>query len=188
MLGFAPLWNQNAPSGVSLPDTFCKETSSWLKNIAHHPSETSASPSLNQPAILASSSAVWLSQWLCCCGSCLATATWARKTAVTPTTSRLKRLSHLRLLTPSHQPRLIQSPRHLPIRSHPRLLTLSRLRPLTRHLPHLRQPLPTRNTAGLRAYTDLSTLGGHRRVPALFSFAQAGYATAPKLPTGMTLC
>lgn len=187
MLGFASQWNQNAPGCVTLPDTFCKETASCLINIAH-PSVTFPSPN---PAISALSSAGLLSRWLCCCGLFSATARQnLRLTAARPILSPWKRrrllIQWLQLrLTPLHQPRLILSPRPLPIRSRLRLLTLSRLRPLTRHLPHHQQPLPTRNFAGLRAIADHLILGGHRAVSALFSFAQS---TAPKLPTGMTLC
>lgn len=180
-------WNQNALSRVSLADTFCKETATCLINIAH-PNVTCLS--LN-PATPVLSSVVLSSRWLCCFGSCLAKARprlWTmaarRILSLWKRPLRLIRLPQLRL-TPSHQPRLILSPRHLPIQSPLRPLTLSRLRRLTRHLPHLRQRLPTRNTAGLRAGIDLSNLGGHHAVSALFSFAQI---TARKLPTGMTLC
>ncbi len=189
MLASSPPRNQNAHSRVTLPDTFCKETASCLTNIAH-PSVTRPSPN---PATPVSSSAVLSPQSRCCCGLCSAKARpRLLTTAARPTPSRWKRLRQLRLiqwlqhlLTLSHQPRLTPSPRPLPIRSPLRLLILSRLRPLTRHLPHLRQHLPTRNTAGLRAGFDLTNLGGHRAVSALFSFAQT---PAPKLPTGMTLC
>lgn len=190
MAGFAPLWNQNGLSRVILADTFCKETASCLTNIAH-PKVMCLSPN---PATSALSSAVLSSRWLCCFGSSLATERPRRRTTTArPTLSQLK--LPLRLiqwpqlrLTPLHQPRLTPSLRLLPIRSLPRPLIQSRLRPLTRHLPRLRQPLLTRNTAGLRASIDNLILGGHRAVSALFSYPQMAPAAAVKLPTGMTLC
>ena len=184
MLGFAPQWNQNGFSRVTFADTFCKETASCPTNIAP------PSPTRPGPATSASSSVALLLRWRCCFGSSLATNRKPVLTAVArPILSRLKR--PLRL-TPSRQPRLIQlhQPRLTLSRPHRLIqlrqlrLTLSRLRPLTqlsRPQPHLL----IRNTAGLRAGTDLSLLGGHHAVSALFSFA---HIAAPKLPTGMTLC
>ena len=178
MAGFSNLWNQNAVSRVTLSDTFCKETASCLINIAH----PSVIRPLPNPATPDSSLAALSSRLRCCFGSCLAKAPQLQLTTM---------LAVRPILSPLKHPR-----RHLLIRSHLlrltqlRLLRLTRLRlrPLTRHLPPLRQPQPTRNAAGLRACTDLSILGGHRAVFALFSFPQTVPAAAAKLPTGMTLC
>ena len=80
----------------------------------------------------------------CFCGLFLATATWARTTPATPTTSPLKRPSHLRLrpLTRLHQPRLTLSPRHLLTLSRLHLLTLSRPLTLSRLRPQIRPATP----------------------------------------------
>lgn len=188
--------NHNASVCVALPDTFCKETSPWLKTTAPRRSATSASPSPNLPATSASSSAALSSPLACFCGLFWEIAIWARKTLATPTTSALKRPSHLRPLTRLHQPRLTLSPRplltlsrlHLQTLSPRPRLTLSRLRLQIRHLPHLRQHLQTRNTVGLRAGIDLTILGGHRAVSALFPYLQGPAALASNLPTGMTRC
>lgn len=182
MLDFTSRWNQNALTCVTLADTFCKETASCLINIAH-PNATYLSP---KPAMSALSSAVLLSRLHCCCGSFSATARQkpqltAARPILSPWKLRLRLIQWPQLrLTRLHQPRLIPLLRPLPIRS---LLRLP-----TRLLSRLRQPLPTRNTAGLRAYTEQLILGGHRAVSALFSYLQVAPALAAKLPTGMTLC
>lgn len=175
MSGFAPSRNQNVPSRVCLSDNFCKETAPCLTNIAP-PSVTRQHRNQITSAL---SSAVWWWRSVCFCGSSWATAFQrALTTATAQPMSRLKRppLQPLPSLRLQRQPRLMQ------------------LRLLQR-LPHLRQQLRLlHNHAGLRALTDLTILGGCRRVPALFSFAQAGQfftgcqSAAPKLPTGMTLC
>ena len=182
MLDFTSRWNQTALTCVTLADTFCKETASCLINSAH----PSVIRPLPNPATPVSSLAVLLSRLDCCCGSFSATARQkAQLTAARPILSpwkprlRLIQWPQLRL-TRLHQPRLIPLLRPLPIRS--------LLRLLTRHQSRLRQLLPTRNTAGLRAYTDHLILGGHRAVSALFSYVQVAPALAAKLPTGMTLC
>ncbi len=188
MQAHVALGNHNASARVTLPDTLCKDRSPWLKNSAHRPNVTSALPSANRPTTLASSSAALLSLSVCFCGLFWETALWVRKTRATPPTSPLKRLSRPRPLTQWHQPRLTLSPRPLPIRSRLRLLTQSCLLRLTRHLPRLRQHLPTRNTGSLRAGNALILLGGHRVVSALFPHPQGPVALASNLPTGMTLC
>lgn len=187
----SPLWNQNARSCVALADTFCKETASCLTHTAHRPGPI---PRPQGRATSALSSVVLSSRWLCCCGSSLATNRQpGRTTATRPTLSRLKPL--LRPSLPQPQPRLLPLHQSRLIPSRPfRLTRLPLLRAIPSRLLRLTQrprlqPLRLiRNVASLRACADLSTLGGHQAVAALFSCAQMAPARAPKLPTGMTLC
>lgn len=194
---FTAFGNQIVSGRVGPAYLLCKETATWLTNIARRPNATltSTTPSLPTTCRLSSVGSWWLSLWSC--GLFLATARrWERPLP----TARLKTARQIRgPLTPRQTLALrlrltrhrLQLLRQTPARQlrQPKLHQ-QRLLILLRQPQHLPLPQPTRNFSGLRALSQITLLGGHLRVPALLSFSRT---VGPALFTknslkGMTLC